>query len=122
MEISSVKQRIVLFYKELGLNKREFERSINASNGYLDKLRNSPSPKKLEIIFLTYPQLNRVWLLSGEGDMLNTTTPKNNVENSDIIENLASTIKSQQETITRLMNENQQLREELRKFYSAKLA
>lgn len=41
------------------------------SNGYIDKLRLSPSPEKIEIITQTFPELNRVWLLTGEGEMLN---------------------------------------------------
>lgn len=69
-----------------------------------------------------FPEINRSWLLSGEGSMMLSDTQKSNVSNSDILENLATTIRSQQETITRLINENQQLREELRKFYSANLA
>lgn len=69
-----------------------------------------------------FPEINRSWLLSGEGSMMLSDTQKSNVSNSDILENLTTTIRSQQDTITRLMNENEQLREELRKFYSAKLA
>ena len=40
----------------------------------MDKLRISPKPKKLEKIYLTFPDLNKIWLLTGEGDML---LPKN---------------------------------------------
>lgn len=69
-----------------------------------------------------FPEINKTWLLTGEGEMIVTDKSKNDNQDYIILQNLSSTIKSQQETITRLMNENEQLREELRKFYSSKLA
>lgn len=68
---TTVKERLISFYTKKGLSKREFERLCGLSNGYIDKLRISPSPEKLESICLTFPELNRVWLLTGEGDMFN---------------------------------------------------
>lgn len=69
----TVKERLIKLYEFKGLTKREFERSCGLSNGYIDKLRNCPSQQKLETIYLTYPDLNRVWLLTGEGPMLVTS-------------------------------------------------
>lgn len=66
----TVKQRLTLFYETKGLSKKAFERKCGLSNGYMDKLRNCPSQEKLESIYLTFPDLNRVWLLTGEGEML----------------------------------------------------
>ena len=66
----TVKQRLIFFYESKGMSKREFEKAVGLSNGYIDKLRISPSPEKLEMIYLTFPDLNRVWLLTGEGEML----------------------------------------------------
>ncbi len=77
----TVKDRIIEFYESIGLSKREFERSIGAGNGYIDKLRNCPSPKKLEIIYLQYPALNKAWLLTGEGEMFG----KNQTNNTCLI-------------------------------------
>ncbi len=70
----SVKDRLIEFYTSLGLSKREFERVIGASNGYIDKLKHAPTPEKMESILLHYPTLNKVWLLTGEGSMLNEQT------------------------------------------------
>ena len=67
---TTVKQRLIKFYEAKGLSKSEFERLCGLSNGYIDKLRHSPSATKLESIYLRFPDLNKVWLLTGEGDML----------------------------------------------------
>lgn len=39
--------------------------------GYITKLKNAPRPEKLVNILHAAPDLNRVWLLTGEGEMLN---------------------------------------------------
>lgn len=67
----TVKQRLMIFIEAIGSNPSAFERQADLSNGYLNSLRNSPSPSKLEGILKAYPQLNKVWLLTGEGEMLN---------------------------------------------------
>ena len=69
--MGSVKERLVEFYNTLGISKREFERTIGAANGYIDKLKHAPTNEKMESILLHYPQLNKIWLLTGEGQMLN---------------------------------------------------
>lgn len=81
---TTVKERLISFYTNRGLTKREFERRCGLSNGYIDKLRISPSPEKMEKIYLSFPDLNRVWLLTGEGDMLNTdVTPMRKSDTTD---------------------------------------
>lgn len=69
--MGSVKERLIEFYATLGISKREFERTIGAANGYIDKLKHAPTTEKMESILLHYPQLNKIWLLTGEGQMLN---------------------------------------------------
>ena len=66
----SVKDRILIFIEEMGLKKSEFERRCNLSNGYLNQLRERPSDDKLSNIFFAFPDLNKTWLLAGEGSML----------------------------------------------------
>lgn len=67
---TSVKQRLIQFYEYKGMTKREFEKQCNLSNGYMDKLRHQPSPAKMESIYLTFPDLNEVWLMTGKGQMI----------------------------------------------------
>lgn len=52
------------------LTNAEFERSISASNGYINSIRRSIGVDKLEQIEQNYPELNTQWLLKGEGEML----------------------------------------------------
>lgn len=71
----SVKQRLIKFIEKKNLSVREFERLCGLSNGYMKSLRHAPKLDKLSSILSTFPELNRTWLLTGEGDMLCTSTP-----------------------------------------------
>lgn len=66
----SIKSRIDEFIASQGIKRSAFEKSCGFSNGYIRNLKENPSAAKIEDILNTYPELNRVWLLSGEGDML----------------------------------------------------
>ena len=67
----TVKERIMMFLKSKNITKSAFEKSIGLSNGYMSRLQNSPSIDKLSKILEVYPELNKTWLLAGEGNMLN---------------------------------------------------
>lgn len=60
------------FIKEKGLSQKRFEVAANLSNGYLNSLRHAPSASKLQSILCAFPELNRNWLLTGDGSMYNT--------------------------------------------------
>lgn len=74
MSENTVKQRLVQYlqYKHIGQNK--FERLAGLSNGYISNLKSSPSPEKLTKIIRASEDLNRDWLLYGEGEMLRQGT------------------------------------------------
>ena len=62
------------FIQHAGLSARQFDISIGAANGYtlrMNKNRASIGSDVIENIVRTYPQLNVVWLITGEGEMLN---------------------------------------------------
>ena len=67
----TVKDRIMEFCRMSGIKPGRFERECGLSNAYLSKLKNEPSRDKLGKIFARYPELNKDWLLNGEGPMLN---------------------------------------------------
>ena len=63
----TVKDRIMEFAGLSGIKPGRFERECGLSNAYLSKLKHEPSRDKLGKIFARYPELNKDWLLNGEG-------------------------------------------------------
>lgn len=70
----TIKERIEVFIAYKGIRRSTFEKRCGFSNGYTRNLKENPSAVKLESILNAYPDLNRVWLLSGEGEMLKSET------------------------------------------------
>lgn len=66
----TIKDRIETFIKHQGIRRSTFEKSCGFSNGYTRNLKENPSASKIEDILNAYPELNRIWLLTGEGEML----------------------------------------------------
>lgn len=67
---NTVKERLIRFMKYKSIGQSKFEKLVGLSNGYINQLRNSPSPQKIQMIIEKFPELNQSWLLTGEGDML----------------------------------------------------
>lgn len=68
----TVKQRLMEFAEFRNLSISKFESLCGLGNGYVGKLKSEPGSRKLEDILKTFPELNRAWLLFGEGEMLKT--------------------------------------------------
>ena len=68
----SVKERIKIFIEHKEMPVSEFEKQCSLSNGYISSMRKSFGDDKLNNVLNTYPELNRNWLLFGEGEMLTT--------------------------------------------------
>lgn len=70
----TVKERLVSYlrYKKIGYNR--FEALAGVSSGYIANLKNSPGSNVLVKILNAAPDLNEKWLLTGEGEMLNSNT------------------------------------------------
>ncbi len=68
---STIKERLTEFRKYRGIGQGKFEKIAGLSNGYLTQLRHAPGSQKLQSILDAFPDLNRIWLLTGEGEMLN---------------------------------------------------
>ena len=66
----AIKERMLEFIESMNLSKKEFETASGLSNGYLNNCKGNVGAAKLEGILTAYPQLNRTWLLTGEGEML----------------------------------------------------
>lgn len=72
----SVKQRIKDFCKTKHLTISAFENLCNLTNGYVAAIRRSVGNEKLASILKAFPELNREWLLYGEGEMLKPHQPQ----------------------------------------------
>lgn len=82
---TSVKQRLIEFMQEENIPTRTFERACGFANGYIKSLRETPSLDRISKIIDTYPQLNRTWLLTGDGNMLKSAQPSaQTAEHTDV--------------------------------------
>ena len=66
----SIKSRTKEFIEHKGLTVSGFEEMCNLSNGYVSSMRKGYGHDKLNNVLTTFPDLNREWLLYGEGEML----------------------------------------------------
>lgn len=65
------RQRLAEFIRYLGITTKSFEERCRLYNGFVNsKKTKSISGKNLENILGEFPNLNRIWLLTGEGEML----------------------------------------------------
>lgn len=67
--MNSVKERLQHFLKSEGISASEFARRMGLSAAYLPSMRKSMPEEKVEKLTGIFPQLNRDWLLYGEGSM-----------------------------------------------------
>lgn len=67
---TTVQQRLMAFITFMGLNKSRFEQQCDLSNGYINSIKKGIGAEKLQSILRVFPQLNREWLLYGEGEMI----------------------------------------------------
>ena len=88
--MGTIKERVYEFCSEKGIKIRDFERACNLSNGYVSSMRTGFGHGKLNNVLSAYPDLNRDWLLYGEGDMLRSSVtvpterpPRDNREMTD---------------------------------------
>lgn len=76
----NVKERINIFIEYKGIPIKKFEEKCGLSNGYISSMRKSFGEEKLNNVLKEFPELNREWLLYGEGEMLKSSV---SIENGD---------------------------------------
>lgn len=67
----NAKQNLKRYLSEMNISPAQFYRDSGLSNGFLNQGDNMSS-NNIEIIISLYPNLNLSWLITGNGDMLNT--------------------------------------------------
>ena len=85
IENQTVKDRLKDFIKYLGIGQSKFEKKCNLSNGYINNSKGNFGASKLEYILKLHPELNREWLLYGEGDMLKSSINQEGEHNTQVI-------------------------------------
>ena len=87
-----LRNRIEEFIADLGITTREFEIKCGLSNGSVNKMNDNTRVSTLDRISTAFPQLNIVWVRTGEGTMLRedikSTSPpkKQTVSNLETVE------------------------------------
>lgn len=71
----TISERIRHFIEYRGITVKSFESAAGLSNGYVNGIRKGIGSEKLADILRAFPELNRNWLLFGEGEMLRTGAP-----------------------------------------------
>ncbi|MBP1639848.1 MAG: hypothetical protein H6Q17_1431 [Bacteroidetes bacterium] len=66
----TVKDRLIKYIRLKDIPTSQFERMCGMSNGYINSIRKTLGIEKLDNVLKTFPDLNREWLLTGEGSML----------------------------------------------------
>ena len=66
----TTKERTLKFIAHKGLSVKKFEEMCGLSNGYLNSMKSGYGSNKLSQVLRTFPELNRDWLVYGEGNML----------------------------------------------------
>lgn len=72
---SAVKQRVMEFIRYKRISIAKFENLCGLSCGYIRNMRKGFGVEKLNNITKMFPELNPMWLLYGEGEMLVSETP-----------------------------------------------
>lgn len=85
-DYQSIKDRLIIFVNYTNLSISAFEKKCNLSNAYIRNFKGNLSAGKLEGILKAFPELNKDWLLTGCGEMINFST-----KNSQIIEHNSGT-------------------------------
>ena len=81
--MSTTKERALAFVAHKGLKMKEFEELAGLSSGYITSMRKGFGEDKLNNVLTAFPDLNRDWLVYGEGSMLKSESAAHRVE-SDV--------------------------------------
>ena len=67
---TTIKGRTIEFVKHKGITMKTFEQRCGLSSGYVTSMRKGFGSDKLNNVLTAFPELNREWLLYGEGEMI----------------------------------------------------
>ena len=71
-----MKKRLIEFLRYLGIGQDKFAKNVGLSRGYVNNITDNVTMKTIDKILKAYPELNKNWLLTGKGEMLNEDQSK----------------------------------------------
>ena len=113
----TTKERTLRFVAYKGLSVKKFEEMCGLSNGYLNSMKSGYGSSKLLQVLRTFPEINRDWLVYGEGEMLVqsqslTQSTDEHIELQVADDTLVAELRSQIERLeSKIDNLNQELGE-----------
>jgi phage repressor protein C with HTH and peptisase S24 domain len=69
---ATLRKRLMQYIDFKDMDVTNFETRIGLDNGFIKKMSGNINPFIIKKILYYYPEINKSWLLYGEGDMLNT--------------------------------------------------
>lgn len=99
----NIKNRLIEFIQYKRMTIKAFEETCGMSNGYISSMRKGLGTTKLNNVLTRYPELNREWLLYGEGTMTKIDASAQSWEEAED--------KEREKEINRLKKELSDLRE-----------
>lgn len=113
-----VKERLRTFIASKDMSVRRFEILCGFPNSFVSNIKRTTSPARLEVIASKFPELNITWLMTGNGEMLNTSYLENcevshiDSESAELMqhcEKLLAQLERQQTQIKTLIEQNNRL-------------
>ena len=103
----TIKERLVKFAKSKERSVRAFEREAGLTIGYVNTIRVSVQPDKLQRIASRYPDLNTEWLMTGVGPMtrggsVKTSTATNKAETPNVLDRKSTRLNSSHNVASRM--------------------
>ena len=109
-------ERIEIFMHFKKITPHAFEQKIDLSNGYFSKqLKNlgSVGSDILIKIYLAYPELDILWILTGEGQMLKLAEQESQQIDDIILEDFTNKYTSENKKLKKLENDSDKLQTSL---------
>lgn len=106
---SAIKERCLLVCSYLGISASKLSQDSGMNREYIRLMKDFANADFLRYIHRTYPQIDLVWLITGEGEMIKTCEETGNISL------LIKMLNEEREKVKKLEAEITQLKEELNK-------
>lgn len=101
-------ERIAMYLQFRTISAHAFEKKIKLSNGYFSKQLKHLGSVGSDIlikIYLAYPELDILWILTGEGQMIKPETNLSQVVSSNLVEDFTNKYTSENKRLKILEND-----------------